>query len=84
MSRRPLSDCGATDEEVVESLQEEFDDMQRVARTYAARCRDLEVALNEIVVATTSGNATLETYTWIKNRATKALGFGTDGRAEHE
>jgi flagellar hook-basal body complex protein FliE len=79
MARRPFSDWGATDEEVLESLQEEFDGMQKTARAYAARCRDLEVALNEIVVATTSGNATLETYTWIKNRATKALGFERDG-----
>jgi hypothetical protein len=45
MARNRLSDCGATDEEVVESLQEEFDDMQRTARLYAARCRDLEEVL---------------------------------------
>jgi len=77
MGRRNFSDehCGATEDEVIESLQEDFEDMQRTARTYAARCRDLEVALNEIIVATTHGDATLESYTWIKNRATKALDF---------
>jgi hypothetical protein len=45
MSRDRFSDCGATDEEVLESLQEEFDGMQRTARAYAARCRDLEAVL---------------------------------------
>jgi len=45
MARERFSDCGATDEEVVESLQEEVDYMQRTARTYAARCRDLEAVL---------------------------------------
>jgi hypothetical protein len=45
MSHNTLSDCGATDEEVVESLQEEFDNMQRAARAFAARCRDLEEVL---------------------------------------
>jgi hypothetical protein len=44
MSRERFSDCGATDEEVLESLQEEFDEMQRTARQYAARVRDFEVA----------------------------------------
>jgi len=45
MSRERFSDCGATDEEVLESLQEEFDGMQKTARLYAARCRDLEEVL---------------------------------------
>lgn len=54
-------------------IEEEFECMQKTARAYAARCRDLEAALNEIIVATASGNATLQTYTWIKNRAAKAL-----------
>jgi hypothetical protein len=42
MTRNRFSDCGATDEEVVESMQEEIDYMQRTARSYAARCRELE------------------------------------------
>jgi hypothetical protein len=49
MGRDKFSDCGATDEEVVESLQEELDYMQRTARSYAARCRELE-ARNEHLV----------------------------------
>lgn len=44
MSRDRFSDCGATDEEVLESLQEEYEGMQRTARQYAARVRDFEVA----------------------------------------
>ena len=44
MARNTLSDCGAADEEVVDSLQEELDLMQRTARQYAARVRDFEVA----------------------------------------
>lgn len=49
MARNRFSDCGATDEEVLESLQEEFEYMQRTARSYAARCRELE-ARNEHLV----------------------------------
>jgi hypothetical protein len=83
MARERFSDCGATDEEVVESLQEEVEYMQRTARTYAARCRDLEIAINEIKVATTAGDATLQTYTWIRNRCEAALkGSQSDGEAK--
>jgi len=52
MARDRFSDCGATDEEVVESLQEEFDEMQKTARAFASRCRDLEAALKLIAACT--------------------------------
>lgn len=49
MARNRFSDCGATDEEVLESLQEEFELMQRTARSYAARCRELEAQNQHLI-----------------------------------
>lgn len=48
MARDRFSDCGATDEEVLESLQEEFDAMQKTARAYAARLREAESIIGDI------------------------------------
>ena len=51
MGRRNFSDehFGANEDEVIESLQEDVEEMQRTARLYAARCRDLEAALKELL-----------------------------------
>jgi len=48
MSRDRFSDCGATDGEVLESMQEEFDAMQKTARAYAARLREAESIIGDI------------------------------------
>jgi Phage protein (N4 Gp49/phage Sf6 gene 66) family len=44
MARDRFSECGATDDEVLESLQEELDGMQKTSRQHTARVRDFEVA----------------------------------------
>jgi hypothetical protein len=48
MSRDRFSDCGATDDEVLEALQEEFDAMQKTARAYAARLHQAESIIGDI------------------------------------
>ncbi len=44
-----FSDVGATDEEVFEDMQEEIAYMQRTARSYADRCRELEAQNQHLV-----------------------------------
>jgi hypothetical protein len=69
MARERFSDCGATDEEVLESLQEEFDMMQRTARQFAARCRELEAALQELRQKATGGDIHFMTVRRICDKA---------------
>ena len=48
MRRDRFSDCGATDDEVLESMHEEFEVMQKTARAYAARLREAESIIGDI------------------------------------